>query len=177
MAGNPVKQTAKSTDKGQAVGKPTVPARASKPIAASPWESELERFFDEFRFPWPRWLRPGQRLFHNHAFIQPPAIDVVDENGHLVVKAELPGLSKDDVQVELTDSTLIIRGEKKHEKETKEQNYYRSECEYGSVYRSIHLPVPVKTEDVSAAFKDGVLEIRMPKTEEAKRKAVKLAVK
>jgi len=164
------KEEAKSTEKAKA------PVRAEALMPASPWESELERFFDDLRLAWPRWWRPGRRLFHREAFIQPPAIDLVDEKDHLVVKAELPGLSKDDVEVELTDSTLTIRGEKKHEKEVREENYYRSEREYGSVYRSIDLPVEVETQNVTAAFKDGVLEIRMQKTEEAKRQAVKVPV-
>lgn len=169
------KDTAKSTEKRPAT-QTGIPVQASKSISASPWESELERFFDEFRFPWPRWMRP-QRLRHDLAFIQPPAMDVVDENNHLVVKAELPGLSKDDVQVELTDSTLTIRGEKKQEKETKEENFYRSEREYGSIYRSIQLPVPIKTDDATAAFKDGVLEVRLSKAEQARRNMVKVQVK
>ena len=153
-----------------------VPVRvqAARPVARG-WD--LERFFDDFfRLGWPRWWAPERRLFGGEAFIQPPAIDVVDEKNEVVVKAEVPGLSKDDITVELTESSLIIRGEKKREKEVKEENYYRSEREYGSVYRSIELPVPVKPQDVKATFKDGVLEIRMPKTEVAKPKSVKVRV-
>lgn len=154
-----------------------VPVRAGRLIPASPWEGELERFFDDIRhLAWPRWWRPERRLFRREAFIQTPAVDVLDDKDQLVIKAELPGLSKEDVEVELTNSMLTIKGEKQREKEIKEEHYYRSEREYGSVYRSIELPVAVKAQEVKATFKDGVLEIRIPKTEEAKQKAVKVQV-
>lgn len=165
----------KSKEKGRAE---KAPVTVQRPTRVSPWASELERFFDEFRrLAWPRWWsRPERWMLHGEAFLQPPAIDVLDEKDQLIIKAELPGLSKDDVDVELTDTRLIIKGEKRREKEVKEEHFYRSEREYGSVYRSIELPVEVKTEDATATFKDGVLEIRLPKTEEAKRKLVKVAV-
>lgn len=154
------------------------PARAHRTPAALPlWESELERFFDDMRLPWARWWRPARRLLRREAFIEPPAVDVIDEKDHVLVKAELPGMGKNDVEVEVTDSTLTIRGEKKHEEETKDENFYRCEREYGSVYRAIDLPAAVKPSDVTATFNNGVLEIRMPKTDEAKRKAVKVAVR
>lgn len=99
-----------------------------------------------------------------------------DEADHIVVKAELPGLTKEDVEVDLTDSTLTIRGEKKREKEVKEKEYYRREREYGACSRSIALPAQVKTGEATAVFKEGVLEISLPKTDEAKQKAVKVPV-
>lgn len=151
---------------------------ASKALApASRPETDLERFLDDLRFGWPHWFRSGRRLFEREALIHPPAIDILDEKDHLVVKAELPGMSKEDIKVELSDSTLTIRGEKKHEKEVKEENYYRSEREYGSVFRSVHLPAEVNRDSVTAALKDGVLEIRMAKATDSKRKAVTVAVK
>jgi HSP20 family protein len=151
------------------------PVAKTRPIAVSPWESEFDRFLDEFRSPFSStWAR---RFFRRGDLIQPPAIDMVDEKDHLVVKAELPGMGKDDVDVELTDSTLIISGEKKAEKEVKEKDYYRSECEYGSIFRSIHLPVEVAKDSVTATFNNGVLEIRMTKAAPAKPNAVKVPVK
>jgi HSP20 family protein len=169
---------AKEKEKTKEKAKESRPAvvRAQPLAPASLWEREFERFFDDFRhLTWPRFWRPERWPFQRGA-IHAPAIDVVDEKDEVVVKAELPGLAKDDVRVELTDSTLIIKGEKRREKEVKEENYYRSEREYGSIHRSVELPVAVKTENVKATFKDGVLEVRLPKTEEAKRKPVKVQV-
>ena len=85
-------------------------------------------------------------------------------------------MSKDDVEVTLTDNSLTIRGEKKTEQEVKEEDYYRRERSFGSVSRTVTLPADVKTDQVKATFKDGVLEIELPKTEEAKRKATKVKV-
>lgn len=152
-----------------------VPVRARSAAPVSRLQGDLERLLDDLRLGWPSWMR-GRQLFDFDEFIQPPAIDVVDEKDHLVVKAEVPGMAKEDVTVEISDSTLIIRGEKKHEKEVKEANYYRSEREYGSVYRSIELPVEVSKDGVTASLKDGVLEVRMAKTAEAKRKAITVKV-
>lgn len=170
------KSVTKAKEKEEAkAAKPPAPVQTVLP--ASPWESELEQFFDDFRrLAWPRWWRRERSWFPRGDFIQAPVVDVMDEKDEIVVKAELPGLAKEDVEVELRDSALTIKGEKKREKEIKEAHYYRSEREYGSVYRSIELPVAVKTEGVKATFKDGVLEVRLPKTEEAKRKSVKVAV-
>lgn len=151
------------------------PPAALHPVPS--WENEIERLFDDFwRMPWPRWWRPERWGLREAGLIHPPAVDVLDEKDHIVVKAELPGLAKEDVQVDLTDSTLTIRGEKRQEKEVKEKNFYRREREYGSFSRAIRLPTEVKTGEATAVFKDGVLEIKLPKTEEAKQKAVKVPV-
>jgi HSP20 family protein len=108
--------------------------------------------------------------------LQMPSLDMYEEADDIVVKAELPGISKDELEVNLTGSTLTIKGEKKREEEVKKANYFRSEREYGSIYRSLDLPAEVKAEEVKATFKDGVLEIRLPKTEAAKKKAVRVTV-
>ncbi len=178
MANNKDKAAAsKAVAKTAEKAKPPAKAQPLQPVPT--WEHEIERFFDDFwRMPWPpRWWRPGRWGLREAGLIQPPAVDVVDEKDHVVVKAELPGLAKEDVQVDLTDSTLTIRGEKKQEKEVKEKNFYRREREYGSFSRAIRLPAEVKTGEATAVFKDGVLEVRLPKTEEAKQKAVKVPVK
>jgi HSP20 family protein len=93
-----------------------------------------------------------------------------------VVKAELPGIDKENIEVNLTDHTLTIKGEKKKEDEVKEENYYRCERSYGSFFRSVELPKDVHADKVKASFKNGILEVRVPKTEEAKSKAVKVKV-
>jgi len=91
-----------------------------------------------------------------------PQIEVVEREGKLIVSADLPGLSKDDVKIHITDDQLIIEGERRHEREENEEGFYRSERIYGSFYRSIPLPEGVSDEDVKASFRDGVLEITMP---------------
>lgn len=96
-----------------------------------------------------------------------PKVEVLKHNGDLTVRADLPGLKKDDVKVELTDEALTISGERKEEKEEKHEGYYRSERSYGSFYRCIPLPEGVKTDTAKAEFRDGVLEVTMqaPKSE------------
>ena len=99
-----------------------------------------------------------------------------EEKDDVVVKAEIPGMKKENLEINLSDSHLIIKGEKKQEEEVKKKGYYYSERSYGSFMRSIDLPNEVKSEKATANFKDGVLEVRLPKTEEAKRKEVKIKV-
>lgn len=151
-----------------ALAQPSWPGRA--------WVRELDRMFEDFdrRFRWPRlsapqswWTEPGVRM---------PALDVYEKDNEIVVMAEIPGMSKDDVQVSLANSTLTISGEKKKEEEIKDEDYYRCERSFGSFSRSIELPAPVKIEEVKASFTDGVLEIHLPKTAETKRKLIKVEV-
>ncbi|HET8563528.1 MAG TPA: Hsp20/alpha crystallin family protein [Candidatus Binatia bacterium] len=105
-----------------------------------------------------------------------PAVDLYEDKGEIVAKVELPGMDKEDIQVNIRDHLLTIRGEKKHEEEIKEDNYYRAERSHGSFSRSVDLPDDVDAEKVRASFKNGLLEIRMPKTEEAKKKGTRVNV-
>ena len=105
-----------------------------------------------------------------------PALDVYDQKDDLIVKAEIPGLSKEEIDISLEGNMLTIKGEKRKEEEVKEEDYYRSERAYGAFSRSIELPAAVQTDRVNASFKNGVLEIRLPKTEEAKKNVVKVKV-
>lgn len=93
-----------------------------------------------------------------------------------MVKAELLGMKKEDIDVSLTDNTITVSGEKRKEEKVEKKDYYRLERSYGSFSRSFSLPAEVRTEKVTAKFKDGILEIRIPKTEEAKKKEKKVAV-
>jgi HSP20 family protein len=105
-----------------------------------------------------------------------PDIDVVVEKDNVLVKADLPGLGKDDISVTLQDNYLTIKGEKKHEVEQKEANYFLSERVHGSFTRTIELPVAVDAARIDARFKDGVLHVTLPKTEEAKPKQIEVKV-
>jgi HSP20 family protein len=91
-----------------------------------------------------------------------PAVDVTERGGKLVVRADLPGLTKKDVQVEVTEDTLRIRGERRQEREEKRKDFYRSERSYGSFYREIPLPDGTDPEKAMASFRDGVLEVTFP---------------
>lgn len=140
------------------------------------WERDMERmmdaFFDRRMRPW--W--PERWLSREPMEVSAPAIDLYEEKDDIVVKVELPGMEKDNIQVNLSDHTLTIKGEKKKEQEIKEKNYYRSERAYGSFIRTLELPKDVHGDKVKASFKNGVLEVRLPKTEEAKTREIKVKV-
>jgi len=105
-----------------------------------------------------------------------PSVDVSETKNDVVVKAELPGMDPKDIDLSLSDGHLIIKGEKKQEKEEKDEDYHFIERSYGSFVRSVHLPKEVKHDKVSASYKDGVLKIVFPKSEEAKTKEIKIKV-
>lgn len=103
-----------------------------------------------------------------------PAVDVAEDDEKIVVKAELPGMKKEDIDIELVGDTLTIRGERKFETEEKKENYVRIERAYGRFQRSFTLGVPVKQSAIKAGYKEGVLEVTIPKAEEVKPKKVKV---
>src|ERR1044072_3248151 len=126
---------------------------------------DMERLFEDFGgFSFPNFFRadfaPFQMEFDKGEWV--PQIEVLRNNGELMVRADLPGLTKDDVKVEVTDALLTISGERKEENEEKREGFYRSERSYGSFYREIPLPEGTKTEGAAATFRNGVLEITMP---------------
>jgi len=105
-----------------------------------------------------------------------PPVDIYETEDAIVLKAELPGVDPKDVEVRVEDNTLFLKGERKFEKEVKEQNYHRVERSYGSFARSFSLPNSISTDKVTAEFKDGLLTLTMPKREEAKPKTIKIDV-
>jgi len=140
------------------------------------WERDMDRMMEDF---FGRKFRPWwpERWFRADEFdIRAPVVDVFEEKDDIVVKAEIPGIDKDNIEVNLSDHILTIKGQKKKEEEVKEENYYRSERSYGSFIRTLELPKEVHADKVKANFKNGVLEVRMPKTEEAKAKEIKVKV-
>jgi HSP20 family protein len=134
-----------------------------------PFDKPLDRLFEEFiRSPFAAQPRID-------GFI--PSLDVFEEKDGFVVKAELPGLTEKEVEIELDGRLLTIRGEKKWEEEKKERDYHRIERRYGAFHRQITLPESIDTSRPAAEMRNGVLSIRFPKRPEAVKKAVKIEVK
>jgi HSP20 family protein len=105
-----------------------------------------------------------------------PSLDVAETKNEIVVKAEVPGLEPKDIDISLSDGLLTIKGEKKQEREEKEENYHLVERSYGSFTRLIRLPNEVQSDKINASYKNGVLKVVLPKSEEAKKKEVKIKV-
>ena len=105
-----------------------------------------------------------------------PAMDLIEENDEYVLHADLPGLSEKDVKIELEDNVLSISGTRKSEQENRKDGYYRVERATGSFSRSLTLPEGVDPESIRAQFENGVLEVRIPKPEERKRRRVEIGV-
>jgi HSP20 family protein len=120
---------------------------------------EMDRMFDDFGLT-RRWATPFSRETSGEGWA--PDIDVFQKNNELTIRADLPGLKKDEVSVEITDNAITIHGERKRHHEEEREGYYRSERSYGSFYRTIPLPEGAITEQAKATFRDGVLEITLP---------------
>jgi HSP20 family protein len=105
-----------------------------------------------------------------------PPVDIYETEDNLVLKAELPGINPNDVEVRVEDNTLFLKGERKFEKEVKEENLHRVERSYGGFSRTFALPSSINAEKVQAEYKDGILTLTMPKREEAKPKTIKINV-
>jgi len=106
-----------------------------------------------------------------------PAVDIYETPDQVVMKAELPGLTREDIEINVRDNTLSLRGQRKFEKDVKEENYLRIERAYGSFQRSFTLPATIQQDKIKAVFRDGVLELTLPKAEEARPKQIKIDVK
>jgi HSP20 family protein len=106
-----------------------------------------------------------------------PRLDVSETEKALEVVADLPGLEKKDISVSLEDDLLIIKGERKEEKESKEKLFHTIERSSGSFYRALRLPVEVEKDKIDANFKDGVLTLNLPKTKESKKKVSQIDIK
>lgn len=120
-------------------------------------QREMDRLFEDF-------FRRGG--------LMRPSVDVVETNDTVVVKAELPGMEPKDVDISVSDDRLTIKGERKAEKEEKGKTFYRMERCYGSFSRTIELPASVEADKAKADYKNGVLEITLPKTEQVKAKKI-----
>lgn len=105
-----------------------------------------------------------------------PRVDIIEEEGSFLVKAELPEMKKEDIKVTVEDGILTISGERKFEKEEKKKKYHRIEREYGSFVRSFTLPASTASDKVAAEFKDGVLQVRLPKDAKASPRTLDIKV-
>jgi len=104
-----------------------------------------------------------------------PAVDVAETQNEIVLRAELPGMKQDDIDIELTGDTLTLRGERKFANEDRKENFVRVERSYGRFQRSFTLGVPVQFDAVTASYRDGVLEVHLPKSEETKPRKVQVS--
>ncbi|MCC6791453.1 MAG: Hsp20/alpha crystallin family protein [Thermomicrobiales bacterium] len=156
-----------------------VPAPVETPPVTRRWDplqsltalqADLDRFWGErpSLLSLRRWMEPASTWS--------PKIDVFQKNGALVVKAEVPGIPKESIDVSVEEGDLVIRGERKTEDEVKETDYYRMERSYGSFFRRIPLPEGVEADSIKATFHDGVLEVTVPTPPAKESSPVKVAV-
>ena len=128
-----------------------------------PFSRDVDRLFDTFF---------GQRERDARRWV--PPMDLVESEGHFVLKADLPGLSEGDVAIEVEDGALRISGERKAEREQSERGWYRIERSFGSFSRSLSLPDGVDPDGIDASFHNGVLEVRIPKPAERKPRRIEI---
>lgn len=129
-------------------------------------QQEMNRVFDEFF---------GERQGDMAQCTWTPMVDVSETDAELKIRAELPGLTQENIEIHLQDNVLTLQGEKKQEQKEERENFHRVERCYGTFSRSFSLPANVKTDAIQATFKNGVLLITLPKVEEAKPKKIEIS--
>ena len=129
--------------------------------------TEMDRFFETMLGRYPR--ERGEGLWA-------PLVDVEETKDNVIARIELPGLKKEDIKVTIKNNMLTISGERKHETEEKGKTYYRIERAYGQFQRTIELPTDVLADKAKATYKDGILELVIPKSEKAKEKEIAIEV-
>jgi len=138
----------------------------------NPWREmpavpgRLNRFFDD------PFLRLSRLADDSEMGMWNPVVDLYEKDDHYMIKAELPGVDKNDIKIDLKDRRLTLSGERSYDNEVKEENYYRRERTYGKFQRAFTLPEDVDSEEIKAEYKDGVLQIEVPKPEEKKARQV-----
>ena len=145
--------------------------------ALSPFE-EMDRMFEDF---FPRgWMRPFRWEWPSLGEMakpfegKMPKVDVIERDDEVVVKAELPGVDKKDLDVSVTENSVTIKGTTSHEEKEEKGDYYRCEISRGAYARTVALPSYVDADKAKASFKDGVLELKLPKVEKAKRRSIEI---
>jgi len=141
----------------------------------------LTSFDIDSRWHLPKLLGRGRELLRREGGVVPaewsPKVEVLEREGQFVIRADLPGLSKDDVKVEIADGLITIEGERKQETKEEREGYYYSECGYGSFYRAIPLPEGAEAAKATADFHQGVLEVVVPVPSKPESKARRLEVR
>jgi HSP20 family protein len=133
-------------------------------------QDEMNRLFSAFLSPVPEKTEKGALMWN-------PLVDIAETDEEIVVTAEFPGMTKSEIEITMQDNVLTLKGEKKQPStEVKEKNTHRLERSFGSFERSFSLPVAIRQDKIKAAFKDGILTIHLPKSDEAKRKEVAIVV-
>jgi HSP20 family protein len=159
------------------VKKESTVGRFSPKSFLTPFE-EMERMFDDFfpgswlRSQWKGW--PSKTMLSSQFEERIPKVDVIDRDDEVFIKAELPGIEKEDIDVSMTDHTITIKGSSKKEEKEEKGDYYRCEITQGAFSRSLSLPAEVNIDKSKAKFKDGVLELTLPKMESAKRRNIEV---
>ena len=131
--------------------------------------NDMSRLFDQ-------WYRPARTRAEGENLDWMPVVDILEANGHVEIRAEMPGLSEQDVQVSVTDDVLTLKGEKTQENEQDDQKYHRVERSYGRFQRSFTLPANLNPEAIKAKFTNGVLTVSIPKAEEVQPKEIQISV-
>jgi HSP20 family protein len=157
---------------------PTPTGEVWRPFEAL--RKEVDRLFDDFGDDF--WRRPFRSLAGlergwAQKFVATPPADVTETDKAYEITAELPGIDQKNIEVNVANGGITIRGEKKEETEEKKKDYYVSERRYGSFERHFGLPVGVDADKIDATFKDGVLKVTLPKTAEAQKAAKKIEIK
>jgi HSP20 family protein len=134
------------------------------------FQDEMNRLFLDFFG-----RTPGRRMMSDGLWA--PIMDIEETKDDIIVKAEIPGMTKDDVKIQITGDMLTISGERKREEESKDKTYHRIERSYGQFQRMITLPSEVQSAKAKASYENGVLTIRLPKSEEVKPKEISIEVK
>ena len=128
--------------------------------------NQFNRFFSDPFLPAEMgWDEGTRNVWH-------PAVDIFEKDDKMVIKAELPGMDKKDINLDIRNDVLTLRGERKYENEVKEENFYRKEMSRGSFVRSFNLPGDVDADRIKAEFKDGILTVEVPKPENRKPKQI-----
>jgi len=144
------------------------PFRELVPFDFEQMRREMDRFWDSFFEGGVRRTEGAGEWF--------PSLDVAETKNDVVVKAEVPGMDPKDIDISLSDGVLTIKGEKKQEREEKEGDYHLTERSFGAFTRAIQLPTEVQSDKIEASYKNGVLKVTLPKSEEAKKKEIKIKV-
>jgi len=154
--------------------KEPVTIQEKRPRRLLAWPEDMERYFDrrmrDFAWPFRRWRRPVMEAWF-------PDVDVFEREGKIVIRADVPGMRPEDVDVTVEGDLLTIKGHREEEKEIKEENYYSSERAFGEFTRTVRLPEGAATDAIEASCAAGVLEVTVPRPSAPAAKSVKVQVK